>query len=123
MTTVLMFAAVMVFAIYEGTKNTVTMVSNGEKEEVKTHAETVGAFLEEQEIKIGQDDYVSHETDASIDQDIVIEWTEAEQFTVTVDGKSTSAWTTLNTVEDILEKANIEISEHDKVTPALDAEV
>lgn len=123
MTTVLMFAAVMVFAIYEGTKNTVTMISNGEKEEVKTHAETVGAFLEEQEIKIGQDDYVSHEADASIDQDIVIEWTEAEQFTVTVDGKATSAWTTLNTVEDILAKANIEITEHDKVTPALDAEV
>ena len=46
--TVLMFAAVMDFAIYEGTKNTVTMISNGEKEEVKTHAETVGAFLAEQ---------------------------------------------------------------------------
>lgn len=123
MATVLMFAAVMVFAIYEGTKNTVTMVSNGTKEEVKTHAETVGAFLEEQEIKVGQDDYLSHTADASIDNDIVIEWTEADQFTITVDGKPTSAWTTLNTVEDILAKANIEITEHDKVTPALDAEV
>lgn len=123
MATVLMFAAVMVFAIYEGTKNTVTMISNGEKEEVKTHAETVGAFLEEQEIKVGQDDYLSHTADASIDQDIVIEWTEADQYTVTVDGKATSAWTTSNTVEDILAKANIEISEHDKVTPALDTEV
>ncbi|WP_238942877.1 G5 and 3D domain-containing protein [Planococcus beigongshangi] len=123
MATVLMFAAVMVFAIYEGTKNTVTMVSNGNEEEVKTHAETVGAFLEEQEIRVGQDDYLSHTADASIDNDIVIEWTEADQFTITVDGKPTSAWTTLNTVEDILAKANIEITEHDKVTPALDAEV
>ena len=121
--TVLMFAAVMVFAVYEGTKNTVTMVSNGEKEEVKTHSETVGAFLKEQGIKIGQDDYLSHTADAAIDKDLVIEWTEADQFTVTVDGESTSAWTTSNTVEDILAKANIEISEHDKVTPALNAEV
>ncbi|WP_052131620.1 ubiquitin-like domain-containing protein [Planococcus sp. CAU13] len=121
--TVLMFAAVMAFAIYEGTKNTVTMISNGEKEEVKTHAETVGAFLNEQEIKVGQDDYLSHTADASIDKDIVIEWTEADQFTITVDGKPTSAWTTSNTVEDILAKADIEVTENDKVTPALDAEV
>lgn len=121
--TVLMFAAVMVFAIYEGTKNTVTMIANGEKEEVKTHAETVGAFLAEQEIKVGQDDYLSHTAEASIDKDIVIEWTEADQFTITVDGKPTSAWTTSNTVEDILAKADVEITEHDKVTPALNEEV
>jgi len=121
--TVLMFAAVMAFAIYEGTKNTVTMISNGAEEIVKTHSETVGAFLEEQGIKIGQDDYLSHTADASIEKDIVIEWTEADQFTVTVDGKPTSAWTTSNTVGDILAKAGIEVSEHDKVTPALDAEV
>ncbi|MCM3612642.1 ubiquitin-like domain-containing protein [Planococcus sp. MERTA32b] len=121
--TVLMFAAVMAFAIYEGTKNTVTMISNGEKEEVKTHAETVGAFLEEQAIEVGQDDYLSHTAEASIDKDIVIEWTEADQFTITVDGKPTSAWTTSNTVEDILAKAEIEITEHDKVTPALNEEV
>ena len=121
--TVLMFAAVMAFAIYEGTKNTVTMISNGAKEEVKTHSETVGAFLEEQGIKVGQDDYLSHTADASIDKDIVIEWTEADQFTITVDGKPTSAWTTSNTVEDILAKADIEITEHDKVTPALNEEV
>ncbi|RAZ72829.1 hypothetical protein DP120_18010 [Planococcus halotolerans] len=118
-----MFAAVMVFAIYEGTKNTVTMIANGEKEEVKTHAETVGAFLAEQEIKVGQDDYLSHTAEASIDKDIVIEWTEADQFTITVDGKPTSAWTTSNTVEDILAKADVEITEHDKVTPALNEEV
>ncbi|TAA69714.1 DUF348 domain-containing protein [Planococcus salinarum] len=118
-----MFAAVMVFAIYEGTKNTVTMISNGEKEEVKTHAETVETFLAEQEIKVGQDDYLSHTAEASIDKDIVIEWTKADQFTVTVDGKATSAWTTSNTVEDILAKAGIEVTEHDKVTPALNEEV
>ena len=121
--TVLMFAAVMTFAIYEGTKNTVTMISNGEQEEVKTHAETVGAFLDEQAIKVGQDDYLSHTADASIDKDIVIEWTEADQFTITVDGKATSAWTTSNTVEDILAKADVELTKYDKVTPALDAEV
>ncbi|WP_233208660.1 G5 and 3D domain-containing protein [Planomicrobium sp. MB-3u-38] len=121
--TVLMFVAVMAFAIYEGTKNTVTMISNGEKEEVKTHAETVGAFLAEQSIEVGQDDYLSHTAEASIDKDIVIEWTEADQFTITVDGKPTSAWTTSNTVEDILAKAEIEITEHDKVTPALNEEV
>lgn len=121
--TVLMFAAVMAFAVYEGTKNTVTMAVNGDKEEVKTHAETVGAFLAEQDIKVGEDDYLSHPEDAAIDADIEIAWTEAEQYTVMVDGKATSAWTTENTVADILAKANIEITKHDKVTPALEEEV
>ncbi|MGI2329717.1 ubiquitin-like domain-containing protein [Planococcus sp. YIM B11945] len=121
--TVLMFAAVLTFAIYEGTKNTVTMTANGQKEEVKTHAKTVGDFLKEQEIKVGEDDYLSQSASAPIEGDLSIEWDEAEQYAVTVDGKTTSAWTTQNTVADILAKANIEVTEHDKVSPALEAKV
>src|SRR5690606_13011465 len=39
---------------------------------------------------------------------------------VTVDGKATSAWTTENTVSEILAKADVELTKHDKVSPALD---
>lgn len=121
--TVLLFAAVLTFAIYEGTKNTVTMIANGQKMEVKTHAETVGAFLEEQEITVAEHDYLSHKTEAAIEEDVSIKWEQAEQYTVMVDGEATSAWTTDNTVEDILAKADIEVTEHDKVSPALEEEV
>lgn len=121
--TVLMFAAVLTFAIYEGTKNTVTMTANGKTTEVKTHANTVGAFLEEQAIEVGKDDYLSQPADAAIEEDVALEWDQAEQYTVSVDGKETTAWTTANTVKDILAKANVEVTEHDKVTPALEEEV
>ncbi|KOF09116.1 hypothetical protein AC739_16805 [Planococcus glaciei] len=121
--TVLMFAAVLTFAIYEGTKNTVKMTANGETTEVKTHADTIGAFLEEQEIQVGQDDYLSHSADAAIKEDVALEWDQAEQYTVSVDGKETAAWTTENTVKEILAKANVEVTEHDKITPALEEEV
>ncbi|ALS80170.1 ubiquitin-like domain-containing protein [Planococcus kocurii] len=121
--TVLLFAAVLTFAIYEGTKNTVTVTANGEKEEVRTHAETVGAFLKEQDIKTGEHDFVSHSAETVINKDMAVEWDAAEQYAVTVDGKSTSAWTTKNTVSEILETAKIELTKHDKVTPALDEQV
>ncbi|ANU24733.1 G5 and 3D domain-containing protein [Planococcus donghaensis] len=121
--TILLFAAVLTFAIYEGTKNTVTVTANGEQEQVRTHAETVGAFLEEQDIKPGEHDFVSHSSETPINEDMTLEWDAAEQYAVTVDGEATSAWTTKNTVSDILATANIELTKHDKVTPALDTQV
>ncbi|ANU26869.1 G5 and 3D domain-containing protein [Planococcus versutus] len=121
--TVLLFAAVLTFAIYEGTKNTVSVTANGEKEEVRTHAETVGAFLKEQDIKPGQHDFVSHSTETPINEDMALEWDAAEEYAVTVDGEATSAWTTKNTVSEILASANVELTKHDKVSPALDEQV
>ncbi|TWT06209.1 G5 and 3D domain-containing protein [Planomicrobium sp. CPCC 101079] len=121
--TVLMFAAVLTFAIYEGTKNTITMTANGKTEEVKTHAKTVGEFLTEQEIEVAKDDYLSQSANAAIKGDTKIEWDKAEQYTVTIDGEAKTAWTTKNTVADILGKAEIEITEHDKVSPALEEQV
>ncbi|WKA54861.1 G5 and 3D domain-containing protein [Planococcus shixiaomingii] len=121
--TVLMFAAVLTFAIYEGTKNTITMTANGKTEEVKTHAKTVGEFLEEQEITVAKDDYLSQSASAPIEGDGKVEWDQAEQYTVTVDGKAKTAWTTKNTVADILDKAEIEVTKHDKVSPALEEQV
>ncbi|TWT28609.1 G5 and 3D domain-containing protein [Planomicrobium sp. CPCC 101110] len=121
--TVLMFAAVLTFAIYEGTKNTITINANGKTEEVKTHAKTVGEFLKEQEIEVAEDDYLSQSASAAIKSDTKIEWDKAEQYTVTIDGEAKTAWTTKNTVADILAKAEVEVSEYDKVSPALEEEV
>lgn len=121
--TVLLFAAVLTFAIYEGTKNTIAVTANGEQEEVRTHAETVGAFLEEQEIEAGEHDFLSHSKETPINEDLALEWDAAEQYNLTVDGKATSAWTTENTVSEILAKANVELTKHDKVSPALDEQV
>lgn len=121
--TVLLFAAVLTFAIYEGTKNTVTMTANGKTTEVKTHADTVGAFLEEQEIQVSEHDYLSQSADTAIEDDAAVEWEQAKEYKVEVDGKQQAAWTTDNTVEAILAKADIEVTEHDKVSPALEEEV
>jgi uncharacterized protein YabE (DUF348 family)/3D (Asp-Asp-Asp) domain-containing protein len=121
--TVLMFAAVLTFAIYEGTKNTVTMTANGEKTEVKTHAETVGDFLEEQEIQVSEHDFLSQPADAAIEEDVALEWEKAKEYTINVDGQKTAAWTTDDQVKDILAKAEIKTTEYDKVSPGLDEKV
>ncbi|MBT2583828.1 DUF348 domain-containing protein [Planococcus sp. ISL-109] len=98
----------------------VTITANGETEEIRTHAKTVGDVLDEQAIEVGQDDFLSHSADTAIEEDAAIEWDEAEQYTVTVDGEARSAWTTENTVSAILDKAEVEVTKHDKVSPALD---
>ncbi|WP_341962987.1 ubiquitin-like domain-containing protein [Planococcus maritimus] len=121
--TVLLFAAVLAFAVFEGTKNTVTVTANGETEEIRTHAETVGDVLDEQAIEVGEDDFLSHSADTKIEGDTAIEWDQAEQYAVTIDGETRSAWTTENTVAAILEKAEIELTKYDKVSPALDETV
>lgn len=121
--TVMLFAMVMTFAIYEGTKNTVTMVVNGEEEEVRTHAKTVGEFLAEQEYQVAEHDFLSHSDETVIDGNVAIEWEEAKQYTVNVDGEAIAAWTTDDTVAGILEKAEISLTEHDKVSPALEEQV
>ncbi|HSI66998.1 MAG TPA: ubiquitin-like domain-containing protein, partial [Planococcus sp. (in: firmicutes)] len=121
--TLMLFAMVMTFAIYEGTKNTVTVVVNGEEEEVRTHAKTVGEFLAEQEYHVAEHDFLSHPTEAAIEGDVAIEWEEAKQYTVDVDGQAVAAWTTDNTVAGVLEKAEISLTEFDKVSPALEEQV
>lgn len=121
--TFLLFAAVLTFAVYEGTKNTVTFTANGEELEVRTHADTFGEFLTEQEVSVGEHDYLSQSTETAITEDTAVEWEAAKEYAFAVDGEAATAWTTDNTVSAILAKAGIQVTEHDKVVPALEEKV
>ena len=54
---------------------------------------------------------------------LTIEWEQARQIEITVDGEIQTIWTTEDVVQKYLEEANIEVAEHDAITPAADAEV
>ncbi len=51
------------------------------------------------------------------------EWEQARQIEITVDGEIQTINTTEHLVSEILAKANVQINEHDAITPAADAEV
>lgn len=119
----LLFLAVVSFVLFEGTKKTVTLTVNGEQQEILTHANTVGELLEQKNILVANEDYLQPSVNTSIKNNLAIEWEQARQIEITVDGKIQTINTTADLVSEVLAKANVQVNEQDAVTPAADAEV
>ncbi|MCF6411933.1 ubiquitin-like domain-containing protein [Alkalihalobacillus sp. EGI L200015] len=108
---------------YEMTKKTVTLSIDGKDQTVQTHADTVKGLLKENDIAVGSHDKVEPGLDSKIKDQMKISWTEALQVKVNVDGKEEKVWTTADTVKELLESENIEVGEHDKLTPDMNANI
>ncbi|MFJ8066774.1 ubiquitin-like domain-containing protein [Psychrobacillus sp. NPDC096426] len=119
----LLFLAVVSFVLFEGTKKTVALTVNGEQQEILTHANTVGELLQQRNIVVAKEDFLQPSVNTSIKNNIAIEWEQARQIEITVDGEIQTINTTEHLVSEILAKANVPINEHDAITPAADAEV
>ncbi|TQR18209.1 G5 and 3D domain-containing protein [Psychrobacillus vulpis] len=119
----LLFLAVVSFVLFEGTKKTVALTVNGEQQEILTHANTVGELLEQNNIVVADEDFLQPSVNTSINNNLVIEWEQARQVEVTVDGEIQTITTTDDLVSEVLAKANVQINEQDAITPAADAEV
>lgn len=119
----ILFVSVISFVLFEGTKKTVTFEANGEVKEVATHAKTVEEFLQNYNIDVAEHDELSPSLSTKIANGIAITWEQAKEITISVDGKQSKVWTTEKLVKNILEEANIEVSEHDEVAQDLDAKL
>ncbi|QTD40222.1 G5 and 3D domain-containing protein [Sporosarcina sp. Te-1] len=118
-----LFVTVISLVLNEGAKKSVTLQANGEQIEVKTHAHTVGHLLSEQEIDVSEKDLVVPSVNTPIEEGLSIRWEQAKKITID-DGKNkTAVWTTDRQVDDILAKAKVKVSEHDKISPALSQRV
>ena len=91
----LLFLAVVSFVLFEGTKKTVTLTVNGEQQEILTHANTVGELLQQHNIVVAKEDYLQPSVNTSIKNNLAIEWEQARQIEITVDGEIQ----TINTTE------------------------
>lgn len=117
------FITVFSLAIFEENKNTVTLNINGEQQIVKTHANTVGKLLSNQEIEVAKHDVVTPSIDTPIEDGLSVNWEQAKQVAIIVDEKDLSVWTTKRTVGDVLNEAGIEVTEHDELSPKLQAKL
>ena len=118
------FVTVISLALYEENKKTVTLVVNGDTEVVKTYASTVGKLLSESELEVSEYDSVSPSKESPIEDGLLIRWEQAKKVAIQVDNKEDIyIWTTEKTVGNVLEEADIELSEFDKVSPSLDAQL
>lgn len=82
------------YFVFEGTKNDITIINAGEKMEVKTHADTVGAALSESGIKLGAHDEVTPAKNTKIKDGMDINYTKANQLTIIDNGKKENVWST-----------------------------
>lgn len=119
----LLIALVAFGLIYEGTKKTVIVNANGEKQELRTHADTVKDIIEELEIPYKSQDKLMPGLQTEIKNEMEIVWIPAQLVVLKIDGEEQKIWTTAETVADLLHDKDISVSERDSINVALDTEI
>ncbi|WP_241665165.1 G5 and 3D domain-containing protein [Peribacillus simplex] len=104
--------------IYQGTKDTVTIMLDGKKEVVRTHAATVNDMLEDLEITVQAADYVHPSRTTKVNDDLEVVWKPAQKIVMVQDGKTEEVWSTAETVDELLKDQDISLKEQDKITPS-----
>ena len=121
----ILFVSVVAFVIYQSTQASVVIEVQGDdkKIEVSTHAQTVKELFAEENLQPTKYDKITPSLETEIVSGMTIEWDKAVEVSISVDGNQTSVWTTEKIVKNILDEANIEVTEHDAVSNGLDTEV
>ncbi|CAH0193191.1 Cell wall-binding protein YocH [Peribacillus simplex] len=104
--------------IYQGTKDTVTIMLDGRKEVVRTHAATVNDMLEDLEITVQAADYVHPSRATKVDDDLEVVWKPAQKIVMVQDSKRKEVWSTADTVDELLKDQDLSVKEQDKITPS-----
>ncbi|MFC6039573.1 ubiquitin-like domain-containing protein [Paenisporosarcina macmurdoensis] len=120
---VILFISVLSAVLFVGTKKTVALTVNGKQQEIHTHADTVRDLLSEQNVQFSDADLVVPSLNTSIENGIAVEWEQAKKMTITVDGEEQTIHTTSDQVSEVLAEAKINVTEHDKLLPELNAKV
>ena len=108
---------------YQGTKQAVTVIMDGQEKVVRTHATTVDEILKELEITVKAKDYLYPSKNSLVNDDVQVVWKPAHQVKVIQDGKVTKVWTTATTVGELLKEQGIKVTVHDQVRPAKDYQI
>ncbi|OIJ17560.1 hypothetical protein BKP37_03460 [Anaerobacillus alkalilacustris] len=116
----ILLVGVISFSVHEFTKSTVTLVIDGEERSLKTHAKTVDELMLENEILVGEHDYIEPSLDTELTNDANVVWIPAVLVHFTNNGEKTPIWTTSSTVQDLFNELNIDIGSYDRVEPSLE---
>lgn len=109
--------------IYQGTKKNVSLTLNGNKKEIKTHAETVHELLGELKINYKKQDYLSPSVNAKVKDNMQIVWKPACMVILKLNGEEKKVWTTTKTVKEFLAESEIAIKEQDQLSIPLEAKI
>ena len=119
-------ATITMGAVFDAAQKNVTLAQIDEllgidkTKEYSTRKFTVGEFLEENEIELGEHDTINKNVDEEILENDALIIRKGRQIELSVDGTVEFAITTKATVGDALVELGIVLSDDDVVTPALD---
>ncbi|RXJ00898.1 DUF348 domain-containing protein [Anaerobacillus alkaliphilus] len=116
----ILLVGVVSVAAYELTKTSVTLVVNGEETNLKTHAKTVDELMLENDILVGEHDFVEPSLDSLLSNDVNVVWIPAKLVYLTNNGEKLPVWTTSSTLEDLVKELNLEVGDYDKIVPSLE---
>lgn len=107
------------FLIFEMTKKTVALTLDGEEQTINTHAKTIQEIFDEMDIGLRSEDYVYPSVDKAVKDNMEVVWNPAVQVKITDKKDSEVIWTTADTVQELIDEENIELSKHDVIKPKL----
>jgi resuscitation-promoting factor RpfB len=93
-----------------------TLVVNGERRTVNTHAETVAGVLAQAGITVEEGDALSLEQNTQVDEGLVVELRRARNVTISVDGNAQVYRTTRQDPAAILQSVGVTLAPDDRVT-------
>jgi uncharacterized protein YabE (DUF348 family) len=93
------------------------MTLNGKEMVVNTHADTVKELLDEMDVSIRSQDYLSPKADSKVKDHLKIVWKQANKVNIVKDNEKKTIWTTAGTVAELLKEQNIVLGNHDQISP------
>ncbi|MGI8317340.1 ubiquitin-like domain-containing protein [Halobacillus mangrovi] len=97
---------------------TISVTIDEQEKKYHTTADTVGDFIEEEELSLKKQDEVSHQTDTMIEAGMDLQIDKAVKVVLDDAGEEEKVWTTASTVGDFLENQEVTLNELDELKPA-----
>ncbi|MYL39758.1 G5 and 3D domain-containing protein [Halobacillus litoralis] len=114
---VVLASAFLVTVTYEATKASVQVTQNGEKELIRTHADTVDELMSEMDITVQPHDELSHKLSDSVEYGMDVEYITSKSIHLAIDGgEQKDYYTTADTVGEFFKENDLEFKEHDQLS-------
>ncbi|WP_318246957.1 ubiquitin-like domain-containing protein [Halobacillus litoralis] len=114
---VVLASAFLVTVTYEATKASVQVTQNGEKELIRTHADTVDELMSELDITVQPHDELSHKLSDSVEYGMDVEYITSKSIHLAIDGgEQKDYYTTADTVGEFFKENDLEFKEHDQLS-------
>lgn len=109
--------AFLVTVSYEATKASVQVKQNGQKELIRTHANTIDELLSELDVTVKQHDELSHNLSDPVEYGMDVTYIASKSINLAIDRNNTEEYnTTASTVGEFFEQEGLQFEERDEIS-------